>query len=593
MSKANSDAQSGSRKLPPWNHTYEDLIANFPSGKTPREAQVTSFRKIDAAFRNGKTVAVVEMPTGGGKSLVAKSMGDVVAPEGGAYMITAQRALQDQYEHEFRPPELEVMKGRSNYGCTHPDARTDMHAGKAVCHDLNKSILEDCVDENVADPFIGHDDDGNQKGLLLAATHLELPPAAHHCPYWKQLQICNDSKLTLFNFSSFLFQRRMGRFQKRALLLVDEGHNIEGQLLNFVTVELTERTLGIIGITIDRQISSKAQLTEWLRETELRHLIEVTLDALDKDDTVDRSMRQVEKDALTELKGKLEVFMEYLDKAEWIIETVRYKTRNGMANKIQARPLYVNPFAHDLLFSHADRVIVFSATILNMPLWAKNLNIKPEDVEHIQTPCEFPVENRPVHLEFCGNMGRKHFTRDANPKDPTQPKFVAKVKQLLKRHEGQRGLIHCHSFALSKVLREEVRSKRFLFQADFGGDKQLMMSALASVENAVIVAPAMSEGFDFKDDLARFQIIAKIPWPSLGDKVIKERAARDDVYFGWLTCLKLIQSYGRIVRSKNDWGYSYIIDSGFKSFYGRHSKMLPGWFQEAVSRYAPKNLRTA
>lgn len=520
-----------------------------------------------------------------GKSFIAKAAADVVAPDGGAYMITAQKALQEQYQADFPAPQMELLKGRANYACTHPDVEAGMNAGKAVCHKHSRGILRECVDVDDTGP--------REDSVLQAATRLDLPPNVHLCPYWKQLQLCNDSALTLFNFSSFLFQRRMGRFQKRSLLLLDEGHNIEGQLVNFVSLELTEWTLDIINVKIDRQITTKGMLLDWLREKEVSALIDAKLGELDEDgQSLDKDLRDMEKDALTDLKGKLGLFLKYIDKTEWIFETVDYRTRRGdPTRKIQARPLFAKDFAEDLLFRHADRVIVFSATILNVPLWAKNLDIDTTELAHIETPCDFPVENRPIHLEYCGNMGRKHFSREMNPRNPTQPKFVAKVKQILERHKGQRGLIHTHSFALSDVLRREVASPRFLFQADFGGDKQLMMSALASTPDGVIVAPAMSEGFDFRDDLARWQIIAKVPWPSLGDKIIKERANRDDTYFGWLTALKLVQSYGRAVRSKKDWGYTYILDSGFNFFFGKHGHMIPGWFKEAVSRYAPKRVR--
>jgi Rad3-related DNA helicase len=230
----------------------------------------------------------------------------------------------------------------------------------------------------------------------------------------------------------------------------------------------------------------------------------------------------------------------------------------------------------------------FSATILDVKLWAENLGIDLNQVHHIQTECDFPVENRPVHLEFAGNCGKKHFDPRENPTDPTKPKFIAKVKQILKRHEGQRGIIHSHSFELAKVIREEIGDERFLFQDDFSGDKQLMLSAHASREDSVIVAPAVHEGYDFKDDLARWQIIAKIPWPSLGDRLIKERMARDDRYYGWLTALKITQSAGRSTRSKTDWSYVYIVDSGFTSFFNRHGNMLPPWLKEALKKYPPK-----
>ncbi len=576
--------------LPPWTHSYEELLAAFPTGKNPRNAQKETLRRLDEGFTNGKRFVLVEMATGGGKSFVAKAAADVVAEDGGAFMITAQKALQDQYEHDFPAPQMEILKGRANYPCAHSEASVSMHAGKAVCHQKNKSILLACIDAEGAEPYLEENEEGDKESPLVAATQLRLPPELHYCPYWKQLQTCNDAKLTLFNFSSFLFQRRMDRFQKRALMLIDEGHNIESQLMNFVTVELTGWALSIVGVTIDREITSKEQFTDWLSEKNVVRLIDSQLRLLaEGGSSKEADLRQMEKEELLSLQDKLKIFMENLDKTEWVLETIDYKTRRGdPTRKIVARPLYAKVFAEELLFRHADRVVIFSATILNVALWAKNLGINPSDVEHIVTPCEFPPENRPLHLEFCGNLGAKHFSVKRNPDNPTQPKFVAKIKQLLNRHAGQRGIIHSHSFNLTKVLRDDVASPRFLFQSDFGGDKQLMISALASVDDAVIVAPAMHEGYDFRDSMARFQIIAKVPWPDLGDKIVSERANRDDQYYGWLTCLKLIQSYGRIVRSQDDWGYTYIVDSGFSFFFSRHSKMIPKWVKDAISRYAPR-----
>lgn len=577
-------------KLPPWTHGYDEIAAKFDPRKTPRQAQKDFIAQGVEAFRNGKRFLIGALPTGAGKSDVAKAFGDVVAEEFGAYMITPQKALQDQYERDFPSPQMELLKGRSNYACTHPRATPGMDAGHAVCHALKKGILKDCVDGSGWTGAV--DDDGEPKGILSAAVRLELSPSMHFCPYWKQLQKCSDSSLTLFNFSSFLFQRRIGRFQKRSILIIDEGHRIEEEVLKYVTIELTDWALGIIDLEIDRQITDKQQLVDWLREKEVSAKIATKLGQLDDEgNSTDKDLREVEKDALTELKDKLTLFLQYLEREEWIVETVPYFVRGERRVKIVGRPLYAKNFAQDLLFAHAERVIVMSATILNVELWARNLGINPAELAYIEAPLEFPSEDRPIHLETCGNMGKKYLTAKENPKDPTAPKFVRKVKQILERHKGQRGIIHSHSFDISNLLRDEVGSTRFLFQDNFKGDKKAMMAEHATRPDSVIVAPSMAEGFDFKGDLARFQIIAKIPWPSLGDKLIKERADRDDSYYGWLTALKLVQSYGRICRFKGDWGYTYIVDSGFQFFFGKHGHMLPPWFKEALNRYPPKAIR--
>ena len=583
VSKSFVPTPAAGPSIPPWTMSAAELVQHFPVGMTPRTKQLDALGSINEQFRSGKRIVALEMPTGGGKSPICLTVARAHTAIGKrTHFITIQRALQDQYTADFPSPAIEVLKGRSNYMCNVDGAR---NCSNAPCTDKKKGILPECV--------VG----GDEGDVRRKAVNLELSPDKHLCPYWKNLQICNDAPVTLFNFSSFLFQQRIGRFGKRNLMIIDEAHNVEQQLMSFVTLELTEYTLGILNIKIDREIHTKAELMDFLREKDVAKRIEETVGYEGKlkdeeDGSWDEDLSQVEAEAVKELSMKLDSFLRYVDKGEWLFETVNYNDRRGdPARKIVARPLYAKDFAQDLLFSLADRILVMSATILDVKLWAFNLGFAPEVVGHVSTPCDFPVENRPIHLDYCGNMGSKYYSDDVNPKDPTKPKFMKKVAQILERHAGQRGIIHCHSNQLARDLFQGVDTDRFLFQDHFNGDKKAMMEAHALRADSVIVAPAMAEGFDFKNELGRFQIIAKIPWPSLGDRVIKERAAKNPAYYGWLTSLKLVQSYGRIVRSKDDWGYTYIVDGGFESFFGRNAAFLPTWFREAFRRGAPREIR--
>lgn len=581
-----TSARAGDRA--PWKWTTEQVLAHFPKGFTPRDPQKETIKQVVDAFAAGKRFAVIEMPTGGGKSFICYSFADCLREHGGTHFLTIQKTLQDQYQRDFPAPMIEALKGRSNYPCTHPDAGPDDDAAHGVCSRQKKGILADCLTPE-ADAYV----DGSASPVR-AAVALELPPSCHKCPYWEQLQKCADSGVTLFNFSSFLFQRRIGRFDKRALMIIDEAHNVEAQLMAFVSLELTEWTLSLVNVKIGKTITSKAQFVEWLRETELCQKVDEAIKSAQKGVDDGDEFSKEEGDALTELQMKIQNFMSYLDKTEWILETVAYEDRNGDdRRKIVARPLYAKDFAQDLLFKNADRVLFMSATILDVNVWAENLGIKPGEIAHIQSPCDFPVENRPIHLEYAGNMGFKYFTSQQNPKDPTKPKFITKIQQIMRRHEGQRGIIHCHSFELSKILKYDVADPRFLFQDDFKGDKNKMLEAHAKRADSVMVAPAMHEGFDLKDDLSRFQVIAKVPWPSMMDKVVSERMNIDNRWYAWLTALKLVQSIGRSVRSKTDWAYTYILDQGFDGFLARNGQMVPRYIKDALQKYAPKQVRRA
>ena len=566
-----------------WTMTAAELIECFPPGMTPRPKQLEALARINEAFRSGKRVVALEMPTGGGKSPICLTVANAIKKMNGkTHFLTVQRALQDQYTSDFPAPIIEPLKGRSNYACSHERGRGS-DCANAPCGAVKKGILPECV--------VG----GDEAETRRRAVKLQLSPEAHLCAYWRQLQLCSDSAITLFNFSSFLFQQRIGRFGKRDLMLIDEAHKIEGQLMSFVSLELTEWALSIINVEIDREITTKEQLMNWLREKEILTKIQKALDDSKSDEAGDESFEgeldKVQVEALRELDMKLSNFLRYVEQSDWIFETVEYNDRRGeKAKKLVARPLFAKQFAKDLLFDRADRALVMSATILDVNLWARNLGFDSSEVSLVQTSCDFPAQNRPIHLEFCGPMGYKHLKAQQNPKDPTLPKFLRKVKVILDRHAGVRGLIHCQSYDLAKEIFQGVSDDRLIFQDHFD-NKDELFAAHRSKPDSVIVSPGIKEGFDFRDGLARFQILAKVPWPSMADKVVKERMNRDPDWYAWCASLDLVQSYGRIVRSKDDWGYSYILDSGFEFFCSKNGRFLPVWFREAFRKGQPREVR--
>ena len=115
--------------------------------------------------------------------------------------------------------------------------------------------------------------------------------------------------------------------------------------------------------------------------------------------------------------------------------------------------------------------------------------------------------------------------------------------------------------------------------------KEEMLAEHARRPNGIIVAPAMHEGLDLKGDLSRFQIIAKVPYPNFfDDKQLARRVELDRRYLVWLVALKLVQSYGRSIRSAEDWAHTYIIDGAIDRFLKEADKMLPPWFKEAIIR---------
>ena len=92
----------------------------------------------------------------------------------------------------------------------------------------------------------------------------------------------------------------------------------------------------------------------------------------------------------------------------------------------------------------------------------------------------------------------------------------------------------------------------------------------------------MTEGVDLKGDLSKFQVICKIPYPYLGDPIIKKRMHKNKGWYALQTAKTIVQSCGRSVRSSSDQAVTYILDSDWNRFYGKNRSIFPEDFKNAL-----------
>ena len=92
----------------------------------------------------------------------------------------------------------------------------------------------------------------------------------------------------------------------------------------------------------------------------------------------------------------------------------------------------------------------------------------------------------------------------------------------------------------------------------------------------------MTEGVDLKDDISRFQIICKVPYPYLGDKLVKKRMYKWRWWYPLQTAKSIVQSVGRSVRSAEDHAVTYILDDDWNRFFSKNSHMFPEDFKKSI-----------
>lgn len=535
-----------------------------------RDGQRGCIEFVLGALEAGKKHIIVEAPTGSGKSAIALAVSRFFDS---VYYLTIQKVLQSQIIGDFgKSGRIVDLKGRATYECSFYD-RFDVKS--VLPADLAK-IKEEGVDCNhgfcrkkqkrykIPQCFPSWAPDGF--GELS-----ELPEGMQYsaCPYYEQVYRAINAHTCLMNFSSFLYQTHMsGRFGPRSLMIVDEAHQMEPQLLSFIGITLNDRRLQHYGVEL-QEYQTPEEYWIFFQEVDIITKILALIEDVKEAEDVKA------QDEYLSIAKKLRTFMHCMEREEeWVAE---FEKGKGF-NTVRLKPVFAHSKSHPYILDYGRRCLLMSATILDVDVFCGSLGIARSETAAFRMKNRFPISNRPIHLRSAGNLsgGKKKMPEWG-------PRVLEKVDEVIAEHPDDRGIIHTHNFAIADLLvAKSIHRDRFLFQNNFR-TKEQMLKVHAVTHGSIIVAPAMHEGLDLIDDLSRFQIICKIPWANFyEDKQLARRVELDVRYYIWLTALKLVQSYGRSVRSEEDFAETYIIDGGFDSFVKRAGNMIPSWFRDAV-----------
>jgi ATP-dependent DNA helicase DinG len=509
--------------------------AAFPFA-TFRSGQREALDAAREAFDAGARVVVIEAPTGAGKS----ALGVTLARDArSAYVLTAQKILQDQYGRDY--PELALLKGRATYGCGVGAANAA--AGPCIsgwsCH------LRDACDY-----FVARDD-------ALA------------------------SPVALMNYAGFLHQvHDGGAFATRELLVLDEAHNAEAMLMGYLHVKIGDGELERAGIEerlpafIDPEYA--IEIAEDLLPRFSARRIELETSIARRETPTQGDLAKLQN--LQWLSGQVRRLQWLVDShgngVEWVVEL----GRDDRGPSVSWKPVEVAPLADELLLGLGERVLMLSATVLDAPTFLRALGVDEDEAAVVRLPSTFPPERRPLVVRPTARLTRHHQEREL-------PKLVAAVIGILEDHDAEKGLVHTHSYRIARSIMDalpgELR-RRAITHYDAAGRQAALEDHLYRPAPTVLITPSMTEGLDLVDDLARFQVICKLPYPYLGDPQVAARRARDPHWYDWRTCLTLVQAYGRAVRSEDDHAVTYLLDADAPAFLRRQQERLPAWFLAAV-----------
>lgn len=391
-----------------------------------RMYQKETIRAIEKAYSDGYKYVLVEGPCGSGKSAIAITLGKYYDD---AFLITSQKILQEQYMNDYSSIEVADIRGRNNYQCAFMPG--DCNNGRCTIHDS-------CPDMD-------------------------------KCPYNQAKRRALCSQIALMNYTYFFYSViKAGVFLPRDLLIYDEAHNIDKELMSFIEINFTSKYISSLSSIFEiPDYKNVGEYQEWLEEVavNLNAIVGRNEDEIKerKESLIDMFLAESEEEEIKRLLltnkrlsdqvDKIERFSNTCDDVEWIfhLQRGRYTTED----KITFKPITVSHFAREMLFPHADKHFFMSATILDKKNFCNNIGINPDEAKFLRIDSTFPAVNRPVYFTDCGAM-----RRDAL--EDTKPNIVAQVENVLSQFPKEKGMVYTHTYDISNIFKRilTINSKR-------------------------------------------------------------------------------------------------------------------------------------
>lgn len=354
------------------------------------------------------------------------------------------------------------------------------------------------------------------------------------------LSVFKRSMKCIANYYMYLAHRAY-----KDVLIVDEAHNMLGMLCDSANIKLWQHLY-----KWPDDLHTKADVLSWLEE--------VYPDKEYKTDKV-----AYVKNILREAKTK------------FIIELTTEEYRGKNRRVLKLTPLDARAAKPIMWPAKVKKTVLMSATINEHDIYDMGLDTK----RVLYIPCDSPIAhyNRPVIYKPVANVSYKHMEQAVD-------RIAVAINRLLSDHKSC-GVIHC-TYSLAKMLESRLDNPRLMWHNKI--DKSAVYNAFIDSpveEGKVLIASGMYEGLDLSYDLARWQVICKVPYTSLAEPVVRARLEQRPDSYAWWAIRSIVQATGRVCRTPTDYGWTYILDNNFDRLYKNNQDLFPEWFKSAV-RYS-------
>lgn len=531
-------------------------IPDIRLDKTPRPQQKEMLDFTINSIKSNNKYIMLNCPTGIGKSFFAVMFMDWFKREFDRTatfdVLTNSKILQEQYTKDF--DFMNSLWGKASYDCEHYQTNCET-------------------------------------GLKMAKLNNHV---CHNCPYKIAKHKFDNGIISLSNFHLFLtYHIFVPVAWKRTsrVLIIDEGDTFEDVYCDFISTDVNKFVLKSNGFDDHEIVESMQLFSEFMTIEEFIDAVEVlseigyrVINRLAMEFQETNNIKTMETgQTLKRTIQKWELLRkQYENKPDnWILESEMKKiyTKNGGVREeyleLSMKPIWAYPYLPEL-WDKYDYVIFMSGTILDKQIFSDMNGLDPNRSTYLELESPFPLENRPIF--YFKNAGQQTY----NSKQITWQNQKKILSKIFKKHKKDKGIIHTANYELQRWVGEAFDSTEKLLSHTSNDRNEILNAHYNSNEPTILVSPSMHVGVDLPGNFSRFQVMLKMPYPNLGSEKIKKRMQTMKEYYGITTVRNLIQSYGRSIRSKEDYADTYIIDSSFDNVLKWNGKYFPKWFTDAI-----------
>lgn len=510
-------------------------------GITPADldlpAKFTSFRvgqtlALKRGLESKKRFVAHSMPVGEGKSLYYIAQALMSAKR--ALVNTSSKALQTQLLKDFKGVGLVDMRGRNNYQCINPKARS--------CED---GVHFHCP--------------GAECGYEIARTKMLAAP----------LVVTNYS----YSMLATMYGRGMGEFD---LLILDEAHNAPDEVCKAVAVQFSYSDASKIGTRLP---PATAELDDWKNwANEQYQVVSQKLGELEDIAEGERkrngrphpaTSREVK--AWTVIQSKISTVMEAI--GHWVVSKI--------GDGYELEPVWAKDYAPLVLFRKIPKVVLTSASLVRKT--TDFLGIPDDELDYFEYGSSFPKDRSPVYQ--TGHMGSTRLTIDNKANDGILALWMAKIDNIIRARLDRKGIIHSVSYPRAKFIHDNSDFSRYMIVPANGKETAEALEKFEAAEPpAILISPAITTGYDFAGSQCEYNIVAKVPFLDSRDPLTAARSKEDPEYAPYITAQTMVQALGRSMRAEWDQSEGFIVDAHIDWFIKKHHKLFPFWFHRLVSK---------